>query len=267
MPRWGRRLVGAISALLFALFVAILANVISPEAEGWLTSLWKGGPRLEAYRFVAVDGVVCRCADGKTVVVEPFAIGVHEVTHGQAVGELENHPSPWEGVGDDDQDAVDHEALPAVGVTVPQAKRVCARLGGRLPTRLEWLVAAALVQSDRPWSEMADLYGHFDSKRPRPAAQGRQNVSGTRNMLGNVAEWTDTVYPRDRDCAPPRIDPVGSSLSAYSLPGLENTLYWVQGGSFANRRITAPTGGVDDLSASQPATTGDVTIGFRCVRD
>jgi formylglycine-generating enzyme required for sulfatase activity len=90
-------------------------------------------------------------------------------------------------------------ALPVFRVKVTEAHCFAEWLGGKLPTRLEWLHAAG--------KDEAQLPGPFDAEAnkeelavglfgPRPVSWGKSHVSiyGCRQMAGNGYEWTRDLY-------------------------------------------------------------------------
>ena len=94
-----------------------------------------------------------------------------------------------------------YEAHPVNEVTWRGAKEFCAWRGARLPTEPEW-EAAARGRAGRtyPWGEEAPTTaravfgrgsGHTEAVGGRPAGA---TPEGVRDLAGNVAEWTSTLY-------------------------------------------------------------------------
>lgn len=169
------------------------------------------------------------------------------------------------------REAVDpREGFPATGLTQPEAARVCAFLGGRLPTEAEWEFAARGTDGRRfpwgddlgcgvHWPEGSAMYrtGEGDSLmrppcvRPNPGyiAQGAGlSPFGLAAMSGNVAEWTADRWA-----------PYGPE--GRQTPAEGETRFVVRGGSHLNEAA--------DLRASArtaiEADTRLPDVGFRCV--
>jgi formylglycine-generating enzyme required for sulfatase activity len=92
--------------------------------------------------------------------------------------------------------------LPIVDIDHAQARRLAQRVGGRLPTSVEWEWLAAGVDrrvfpwGDEPWEpQRARLRGPgTDHNGPGPVAGhiGGATPHGLQDMAGNVWEWTDS---------------------------------------------------------------------------
>ncbi len=111
--------------------------------------------------------------------------------------------------------------------------------GWRLPTEAEW-VHLARSGSEGPWlgAEAAAAVAWFDRNspgRPSPGGQLAPNAHGVHDVLGNVAEWTDTVV---------------------------DGLHVVRGGTFADPSSSVAAW----IRGTVPPTTEDVIIGYRLVR-
>ena len=98
-----------------------------------------------------------------------------------------------------------------VHVNWHEAQAYCRWAGRRLPTELEWEVAAAgqptsdgkgLAETKRyfPWgetaptAELANLDGYALGTIDVGALPGSDSAFGCRQMIGNVWEWTDTTF-------------------------------------------------------------------------
>jgi iron(II)-dependent oxidoreductase len=98
-----------------------------------------------------------------------------------------------------------------IHVSWHEAQAYCRWAGRRLPTELEWEVAAAgeptvdglgLAQAKRhfPWGdeppapELANLDGHALGTMDVGALAAGDSAFGCRQMIGNVWEWTDTLF-------------------------------------------------------------------------
>jgi formylglycine-generating enzyme required for sulfatase activity len=103
----------------------------------------------------------------------------------------------------------EHEALllgpgtekwPALGATVTEAYCIATWLGGKLPTRKQWLKAAGVLDNTERkgpfggppnWAGMA-----LNSDMPWPVDKGNRDLSifGCRQMASNGLEWTCSEY-------------------------------------------------------------------------
>lgn len=93
----------------------------------------------------------------------------------------------------------------ASGLTREEARDVCARLGGRLPTENEWIAAAAGERGRRyPWGDTGAVCRRAAFGLVRgPCAHGAEGPDtvgahpdgasplGIHDLAGNVAEWVD----------------------------------------------------------------------------
>jgi formylglycine-generating enzyme required for sulfatase activity len=161
---------------------------------------------------------------------------------------------------------------PFVSIDLFNAQELCKRLGGRLPTEVEWEYAARGGQSVKyPWGNQAptcmagrpngarfdddadcDFRFGFDNvppnQGPGKVATFPPNPFGLHDMSGNVMEWVDTRY------------------SAYgSAPPPDSWKFVVRGGAFMDRpqglRVSARGRDGTALNVQFPA------LGFRCARD
>jgi len=127
-----------------------------------------------------------------------FYLGVHEVTLGEfrAFARENDLADLW-----DDGDA----RLPATNVSLEEAREYAKSCGARLPTLEE--LACATHGGGRlryPWGERFDpaRVNSREAGRAGPApvgsCPGGLSIQGIADLLGNVAEWTETAADRRR---------------------------------------------------------------------
>lgn len=127
--------------------------------------------------------------------------------------------------------ANDAADAPLRGLNALQAEAACQKLGARLPTELEWDIAARTTPND---PNLAILLN-------QPAAAAKDcSAQGLCDMLGSLSEWTSTKWP---GAAQARV---------------------VRGASFA---VGAKAGWHASIHArvKVAATASDPEVGFRCV--
>jgi hypothetical protein len=160
---------------------------------------------------------------------------------------------------------------PIVNVSWADAWRYCRWTGGKLPTEREWSYAAqadAADGSEYPWGkgfsfELANLAGRMKRNRDAdttpatgdtwdytaPAMSFDTNGWQLKNVIGNVAEWTQPDLP---ESSPENV----KTTAAPSAP----TRVVARGGSFAD-----PPNRVSLSTQWQVEPLADNRIGFRCV--
>jgi formylglycine-generating enzyme required for sulfatase activity len=147
---------------------------------------------------------------------------------------------------------------PVVNVSWQQARFFCEQHGKRLPSEAEWEKAAGWSAATHtkaiwPWGD------RFDAGRLNSAEGGRgdtvavatfrDDLNGTFDMAGNVAEWTQSLFrPYPYDQADGREDPAAGGERV------------VRGGSWAQGQGEVST---DGRQAVAPDSARN-TIGFRC---
>jgi formylglycine-generating enzyme required for sulfatase activity len=147
---------------------------------------------------------------------------------------------------------------PVINVSWQQASLFCEKNGKRLPSEAEWEKAASWSAANHtkaiwPWGDL------FDAGRLNSAEGGRgdtvavatfrDDLNGTFDMAGNVAEWTLSLFkPYPYDPSDGREDPKAAGDRV------------VRGGSWAQSQSEAST---YERQATAPSSASN-TIGFRC---
>ena len=154
--------------------------------------------------------------------------------------------------------APDFNFFPVINVTWEQASFFCEQNGKRLPSEAEWEKAASWSSAGHtkhiwPWGNQfdsgqlnSDEAGHGDTVR---VATFRDDLNGTFDMAGNVAEWTLSLFkPYPYDPADGRENPKAAGDRV------------VRGGSWAQ----AQDGVTTYVRQATAPTTASNTVGFRC---
>jgi formylglycine-generating enzyme required for sulfatase activity len=167
-----------------------------------------------------------------------------------------------------DQFTSDAEAseLPVTAVTWEGASKYCEAQGKRLPSELEWeLAARGTEQRELPWGASPPTcsgvcFGRSPaldcaSSPPSPVAVGSSSQDktelGIADLAGNVAEWTADAYTNPPPGEPPcTTDPNGSCRV-------------VRGGGYSDAPAMLRAAMRSRLSAAEAAPN----IGFRCAKD
>jgi iron(II)-dependent oxidoreductase len=187
------------------------------------------------------------------VALDAFGLDKSEVTIGEygryvATGKA---MAPWSGQPD--------TALPVTGVLWAEATNYCAWRhpdGGRLPTEAEWEAAArGTAARTYPWGSAWDPASSntASARRNGTAPPGSyphgDTPEGIHDLIGNVWEWTSTVF------AP---YPGGAPISGTSVQS-----YVIRGGAFNSPDAVATTTQRGYLPSA--ADRGSLAwTGFRC---
>jgi len=240
------------------ILVLFVVAILIGAGMYWARSPKMGVVSIPAGKYIIGDAE--ESGGERTVQLAAFAMDQSEVTNQQygqcvAAGQC---PPPASAASAKRPDYVANPAYalyPAVHVDWEGARRYCDRLAKRLPTADEWEVAASVAPAIQhhyryPWGETFDrrlantqASGHEDTKAVGSYHPAGDSPFGLVDMAGNVAEWTSTSAPGDRDG--------------------NNDSYIVKGGSFRDAPANARTHGQQYLERQ---TTAD-WLGFRCVAD
>jgi formylglycine-generating enzyme required for sulfatase activity len=234
---------------------------------------------LETYTAEGDRQVIVGSYPEHAVEVENFLMDEHEVTNLQfrtwlqATGRKPSEKLVKENWPKGDFPA-GQENFPVCGVNLVEAQ-ACARwMGKRLPTEEEWELAArgndAKAKDNRfVWGKTWDHTKCANARSTRGNTVAvmsfkETDVSpfGIYDMMGNVAEWTTSVYTSYPAFKPVEaIDPV-SKKQVTIRPGFQTLWYTVRGGSAEGNEATCNTFIRQGFSASDRWTR----IGFRCAK-
>jgi ergothioneine biosynthesis protein EgtB len=145
-------------------------------------------------------------------------------------------PLYWLGQGEDE---TLYQNYPVCGVSAYEADAYCRFVGKRLPTEAEWEKAAAwgpnVMQSHPyPWGEQlpsdrtCNFYPRLGQPSPVNAYPQGQSAYGCYDLLGNVWEWTATVFA-------PYPNFQSYPYSGYSAAYFDGQHRVLKGGSWATR--------------------------------
>jgi formylglycine-generating enzyme required for sulfatase activity len=190
-------------------------------------------------------------ADKHPVTLKPFDIDATEVSNADFCAVIhcaEPAPAP---------------DLPAVNMTVAQARQYASYKGKRLPTTLEWERAARGTNGNLyPWGDVADATFANVADNPTLKAHMLMPVRSFRGypeyqMVGNVWEMVEgTVRPTPDELA-------GFANLLLPMPTAQEPWIAVRGGSY--REPLMPDIIWDSRSIPERFSAAD--IGFRCAKD
>ena len=89
---------------------------------------------------------------------------------------------------------------PVDSVTWEEAEAYCFAIGGRLPTEAEWEFASRAGTNEARYGNLDRIawYSWNSGKSTHPVKQKDPNSWGLYDMLGNLWEWVEDLYPGTR---------------------------------------------------------------------
>lgn len=231
------------------LSIIVWREIAPPEhAIGPATS--RGAAAIQSMIYIE-GGTFLAGADKHPVTLNPFYIDRTEVTAGDYCAMMRCNAL----AGSPD--------LPAVNVTIAEARRYAMRLGKRLPTPLEWERAARGVNGNLyPWGDETDPTLANVADNPSLGGQKLSPVKSFQpypeyQMAGNAWEMVEgPVRPSPEDVA-------GFANLLKPPPTAAESWVAVRGGSFQASLSAA----VAWKSHLIPERYSAADIGFRCVKD
>ncbi len=185
-----------------AAFVLIYPRVLAAQAAGPLVPLSGGAVQMGS----AADAGAAD-APPWVATVAPFQLEQYEVSNRQ-YGLCKDAGSCTDPADPAALHVPQRQDLPVTGVTAPQAAAYCRWLGRRLPTEIEWeLAARGLQANDQPWpwgtdpltATRANLIFPDLSEQGidlQPVMSYPRGISPEKvyNLVGNASEWTTSFY-------------------------------------------------------------------------
>lgn len=177
-------------------------------------------------------------------VTRPFYLAVTEVTQDQWRRIMQSSPSRNERGPN----------WPVENVSLDDVREFCRRTSLRLPSEAEWEYCAGAAEADSGALDSRAWIRTNSNGSTQPVGLLAGNAFGAKDMLGNVAEWTSSIYdPAEYSrCVDGVVDPLGPP---------SGDRYAIRGGSFQSSapRVTARD--------SRAPGDSDSKIGFRVALD
>ncbi len=179
----------------------------------------------------------------KVTLTRGFWLGETETTQGAYKKIMPKNPSRFKG-----------DNLPVEYITQEDAVKYCKAIGARLPSEAEWEWAARAGDKTPRYGPLDEIAWYFNNSdhMTHPVGLKKPNAYGLKDMLGNVAEWTNTVYQTYLQWE--GINPVGPEDGEYRS---------LRGGGWFDK---APIVRASYRSRIEPDEF-DYNIGFRCAMD
>ena len=245
-----------LSVIVYAavIMVTVLSIVVwrwMAPAERAIARAHSQGPEAIQNMIYIEGGTFLAGADKRPVTLNPFYIDRTEVTAGDYCAMMRCNGI----AGSPD--------LPAVNVTIAEARHYAMRLGKRLPTRLEWERAARGVNGNLyPWGDaedptLANVADNSSLGGERLAPVKAFRAYPEYQMIGNAWEMVEgPARPAPEDVA-------GFANLLKPPPTAAESWIAVKGGSFREPLSS----GVAWKSHLIPERYSAADIGFRCVKD
>jgi formylglycine-generating enzyme required for sulfatase activity len=109
----------------------------------------------------------------------------------------------------------DDPKFPVESVGWDEADAYCTAIGGRLPSAAEWEYAARAGTTAPRYGNLDDIAWYLKNSdfTIHEVAKKKPNAFGLYDMLGNVSEWTHTLY--EVQLNQENINPTGPSYAEY----------------------------------------------------
>jgi serine/threonine protein kinase len=174
------------------------ARVASKLPEGLLSLV---NPKDElTYVWVPRGRFRMGCSDGDfECQADEHSIRERLVKQGFWLSQTEVTQRAWKRIMGTDPSHFKGDDLPVESVDFKEAQRYCAGIGGRLPTEVEWEYAARAGSIGRRYGDPDAISWSQENSSKTTHAVGTKdsNSFGIYDMLGNVQEWTATLYSAD----------------------------------------------------------------------
>lgn len=199
----------------------------------------KRGPEGIVYVWVPPGNFWMGCSSGDTECEFNEPNREAQIAKGFWIGQTEVTQKVYEQVRGSNPSSFRGALRPVESVSWMQAREFCLSIGARLPDEDEWEYAARAGSKDSRYGPLDSIawYDANGGNQTHVVAQKTPNVWGLYDMLGNVWEWTASVY---------------TSKSMVLRGG---------GWSSISSNVRA------SLRGSSAEETSNRFFGFRCVRD